>query len=209
MQIWLKSGRSTVRLPVLPGAYEVTDKQNNTVLNVVDLGEISIFGKRGLQEVKFSCFFPAHYDTYCEFTNIRKPSYYVKKIQGMKESGPIKLIITGANLKTQYTIESFTWGESDGTGDINYSIDFKEYRFPNIPKSKVVKKAPAAPKAAQRPAPAKKAARTYTVKKGDCLCAIAKRLTGSSNWRAIYNQNKSVIGRNPNLIYPGQVLTIP
>jgi len=25
----------------------------------------------------------------------------------------------------------------------------------------------------------------------------------------IYNANKSVIGGNPNLIYPGQVLTIP
>lgn len=38
---------------------------------------------------------------------------------------------------------------------------------------------------------------------------IAKNLTGSSaNWRAIYNQNKGVIGGNPNLIYPGQNLVI-
>lgn len=50
---------------------------------------------------------------------------------------------------------------------------------------------------------------TYTVKKGDCLSMIAKNLTGSSaNWRAIYNQNKGVIGGNPNLIYPGQNLVI-
>lgn len=36
-----------------------------------------------------------------------------------------------------------------------------------------------------------------------------KNLTGSSaNWRAIYNQNKGVIGGNPNLIYPGQNLVI-
>ncbi|MCC8136398.1 MAG: LysM peptidoglycan-binding domain-containing protein, partial [Ruminococcus sp.] len=51
---------------------------------------------------------------------------------------------------------------------------------------------------------------TYTVKSGDCLWNIAKKYYGSgSKYTVIYNANKSVIGSNPNLIYPGQVLTIP
>lgn len=53
---------------------------------------------------------------------------------------------------------------------------------------------------------------TYTVKKGDCLWTIAEQFYGSGNgasWREIYEANKGVIGSNPNLIYPGQVFTIP
>lgn len=49
---------------------------------------------------------------------------------------------------------------------------------------------------------------TYTVQKGDCLSAIARKLTGSADWKKLYEQNQSVIGGNPNLIKPGQVLTI-
>lgn len=47
--------------------------------------------------------------------------------------------------------------------------------------------------------------RTYTVQKGDTLSGIAKKL-GISNWNTLYNNNKDVIGSNPNLIKPGQVL---
>ena len=52
------------------------------------------------------------------------------------------------------------------------------------------------------------AANMYTVKRGDTLSGIASRL-GKSNWRSLYKGNKKVIGRNPNLILPGQKLSIP
>ena len=52
--------------------------------------------------------------------------------------------------------------------------------------------------------------KTYTVKKGDCLYNIAKSLYGDgSKYSSIYAANKSLIGSNPNLIKPGQVLQIP
>ena len=54
------------------------------------------------------------------------------------------------------------------------------------------------------------APKTYTVKSGDCLWNIAKSLYGNgADYAKIYEANKGVIGSNPNLIYPGQVLTIP
>ena len=46
----------------------------------------------------------------------------------------------------------------------------------------------------------------YKVQRGDTLSVIAKKL-GIPNWRTLYEQNKSVIGSNPNLIRPGQKLT--
>lgn len=48
---------------------------------------------------------------------------------------------------------------------------------------------------------------SYTVKKGDNLTKIAKQF--GTTWQKIYEANKSIIGGNPNLIKPGQVLTIP
>ena len=52
-------------------------------------------------------------------------------------------------------------------------------------------------------------ARTVTVKAGDSLSKIAKRELGDANkWKAIYEANKDKI-KNPDLIHPGQELTIP
>lgn len=47
---------------------------------------------------------------------------------------------------------------------------------------------------------------SYTVKDGDCLSLIGEAYNIS--WEKIYNDNKSVIGDNPDMIYPGQTFTI-
>lgn len=47
---------------------------------------------------------------------------------------------------------------------------------------------------------------TYTVKSGDTLSSIASKY--NTTWQNIYNDNKNVIGNNPNLIYPSQKLII-
>jgi nucleoid-associated protein YgaU len=50
----------------------------------------------------------------------------------------------------------------------------------------------------------------YTVVSGDNLSAIAERAYGNGAlWWVIYNANGQIVGANPNLIRPGQVLTIP
>lgn len=53
------------------------------------------------------------------------------------------------------------------------------------------------------------AARTYTVVSGDSLSKIAKRQYGDANkWHAIFDANRDKI-KDPDLIQPGQVLTLP
>lgn len=47
---------------------------------------------------------------------------------------------------------------------------------------------------------------SYTVKSGDTLSGIAKKY--NTTWQKIYNDNKSIIGSNPNKIYKGQILKI-
>ena len=57
--------------------------------------------------------------------------------------------------------------------------------------------------------PATPAARSYTVQPGDTLYGISQRYWGNGKyWPALYRANQSKIS-NPNLIYAGQVVTIP
>ena len=49
----------------------------------------------------------------------------------------------------------------------------------------------------------------YTVQKGDSLSKIAQAHYGdASKWPRIYEANRDLI-KDPDLIYPGQTLTIP
>lgn len=57
------------------------------------------------------------------------------------------------------------------------------------------------------PTPAPPQNSSYIVKKGDNLTKIAKQF--GTTWQKIYELNKAIIGGNPNLIRPGQRLTIP
>jgi nucleoid-associated protein YgaU len=61
---------------------------------------------------------------------------------------------------------------------------------------------------AVRPATAKANGADYTVKSGDTLSKIATQHAVKGGWRALYTLNKSEIGGNPNLIFPGQQLAL-
>ena len=53
------------------------------------------------------------------------------------------------------------------------------------------------------------ASRTYTVRPGDTLSGISRRVYGRADaWPVLYRANRSVIS-SPSLIYPGQKLAVP
>lgn len=213
MEIWLNN----ISIPVLPSEYQVQSSQNNQSETIIGIGEVSLKGKRNLMTISFSSFFPLRRNSsYCRRGSILKPLQYVDAIERMKQTGTVKLVITGSPIRMDCTIESFEWGENDGTGDIFYSISFKEYRNVGASKSSVAQDglgesaspADGANKETARTVP-KVSTQEYIVKKGDTLTSIAKRLTGSSNWKPIYTANRAVIGGNPNRIKVGQKLVIP
>jgi len=57
-------------------------------------------------------------------------------------------------------------------------------------------------------APAASAARSYDVVSGDTLSKIADAHQVGGGWQKLYEDNRSVVGGNPNLIFPGQHLSL-
>ena len=85
------------------------------------------------------------------------------------------------------------------------------YNGTGLPTS-TVNTSPSAPTStggATVPVPTPHPSSQYTVQPGDSLWSIAaNHLGGGYNWTELYNWNRSVVGSNPNLIYPGEVLTL-
>ncbi|MEU0162806.1 LysM peptidoglycan-binding domain-containing M23 family metallopeptidase [Streptomyces sp. NPDC006261] len=70
--------------------------------------------------------------------------------------------------------------------------------------------APAAAQTAQQAAPAtaKTAPKTYSVVSGDYLAKIAAEHQVKGGWQKLYQDNRSTVGENPGLIFPGMKLTL-
>ena len=132
--------------------------------------------------------------------------------------------MTGTPIRMTCRIVSFDWSEDDGTGNINYTISLKEHRNILIGTSSVVTLAAAQGATGEsseetiaveevisttaRTEPDRNTSATYVVKAGDSLASIARKLTGSADESAIYQQNKEAIGENPNSITAGMSLIV-
>lgn len=210
LEIWLKQEDTEFRFAILPPEYELTSESDNTQVSVNALGEIALLGKRKLKNISLSSFFPYQNYECCQYTTFPAPEESVRLIEEMKEKGVLRLIMAGTEINMECTIEGFTWGENDATKDIHFTLELKEYRRVKAISTEETDLVTGKIEPAETQRAAKEVKSTnYIVKAGDNLTEIAKRLTGSStNWKAIYEQNKSVIGGNPNLIYPGQELII-
>lgn len=205
-----------ITLPVLPAKLKVTSPGNNEKATVLELGDILILRKKGLRTIAWDCFFPVNDAPYVT-GRITDPVSIVKAIQKARDQDtPVRFLITGTDMDVNIRmgVETFDYEERAGeVGDLYYSIKLSEWKDYS-PRRITLPAEPAKPAQTQEPArtgePEAAAAKTYTVKAGDCLWNIAKALYGKgSDYTKIYNANKGTIGSNPNLIYPGQVYTIP
>ena len=214
-QMWLtyNAEKEKIQLPVLPLSFKTKNGSSNDTMDITGLGEIVIMQSRPALQFSFSSFFPAAKFPGLQVSSITKPLTLIQKINTWKAGKkPVHFIATACGVDLYATIENFEYSEEGGDpGTYQYSITLKEYREITIRQVKVdVPKATATVQKEEKRVDNTVQPQTYTVKSGDCLWNIAKKYYGNgAQYTKIYNANKGVIGGNPNLIYPGQVLTIP
>lgn len=214
-QMWLtyNAEKEKIQLPVLPESFSVKNGSKNDSINIAGLGEITIMQGRPALQFSFSSFFPATRFPGLQVSSITKPLTLIEKINSWKNGDkPVHFIATACGVDIYATVESFNYEEVGGDpGTYQYSITLKEYREITVRQVKIdTPKKTATVKKEEPRVDNTVQPKTYTVKKGDCLWNIAKKYYGNgAQYTKIYNANKGVIGGNPNLIYPGQVLTIP
>lgn len=214
MEYWLIQDGQKLQLPVPPPTYEIEKSMNNTSEDVEGVGEISFLGKPKLKIISLESFFPLRKYSFCQYKTFPKPKDCVKLIEAWQESGkPIRLVITGTSINALFSIETFTYGAADGTGDIKFKLTLKEYKVISTPITVLSTSSTSASSAAvtasttETTRPVEKTTpASYTVKSGDTLWAIAKREYGDgSKYTEIASKNGL---SNPNLIQVGQVLLL-
>lgn len=214
-QMWITGNaeQEKLQIPVLPEKFTVSVGSKNSSVDVTGLGEITIKQSRPAYQFSFSSFFPVTSFPGIENVALSDPQSCVDRIEGWIDGDkPVHVIIAGANVDAYCTIEKFTHYEQGGdVGTIYYDLSLKEYREVTVRQVTVQTETQTATvEQTETRVDNTVAPKTYTVKKGDCLWNIAKALYGSgADYTKIYEANKGTIGGNPNLIYAGQVLTIP
>lgn len=208
-EIWLSvnENKNRLQIPVNPPMIDIANSSQNTSVSVSGLGEVTILKDPSAKLFEFSSMFPYEVGPYCETNKIPKPWDAVNLIEKYKSDTPFRFIITNTPVNLLVTVEDFKYNEKAGdVGTINYTLKLKEYRPVQPRQVNVTIKKQIVMPSPPRPNP-KPIQKTYKVVSGDYLIKIARKL-GISDWRTIYNANKDKI-KNPNLIYPGQVLIIP
>lgn len=213
-------------LPVTPEKLTTKINNANKTVTLINEGEINLLKAAELTDVEFECDIPQVKQPYAVYpSGFKGASYFLNYFEQLKTSKkPFQFIVCrkspngkkffNTNLKVSLEDYKITEDAKEGF-DLRVKIKLKQYReygtkTINIQIQASKPKASPEPKRETVSAPTPAASQTYTVVKGDCLWNIAKKFYGNgSKYTVIYNANKGVIGGNPNLIYPGQVLTIP
>lgn len=212
-----------VLFPVPPSKITLKVNGKNETVTLINEGEANILKAAGLTDVEFELRLPNVEYPFAVYPSKYRPAkFYLEKLEELKtKKKSFQYILTRRKPKKKkifdtnmtVSLEDYSIVDDAGEGfDITVKVKLKQYKEFTTKTCTIDISLPKPQVSMQQSRETSNAPSggTYTVVSGDCLWKIAKQFYGDGGkWSIIYNANKSVIGGNPNLIYPGQVLTIP
>lgn len=204
-------------LSMLP---EKTSKKGNAkfqTYDIINVGEVKLPKGTELLTFSWSGTLPGKNRKGASFVKSRhwrNPNEILNIWERWRKAGTkLRLMVTETPINHDVYLDSYTAEAKGGNGDYEYDISFVEAKQITVYTVSELNIKPSTVtntnSASSRPPAAAAAAKTHTVVSGDTLWVIAQKHLGAGNrYMEIYNLNKDKI-KNPNLIYAGQVLTLP
>ncbi|MGG1598029.1 LysM peptidoglycan-binding domain-containing protein [Paenibacillus naphthalenovorans] len=196
--IWLSwnNQQEGFELPILPSEIGSSVRGDGAGHDVAKFGKINVIKDRQLQEYTIESFFPARPYPFVTASVMLEPKAYVDYILKWWETKrPIRFVYVGSTMEinTAASIEGFEWKEVAGSpGDIQFSLQLKEYRFYEARRVVVQQQdgAPAIQKEGPKRPDDREPAKNYTLAAGDNLWKVAQKMLGDgSRWREIQQLN--------------------
>ena len=215
--VYFKRNGKKYKLPVNPEEIKRSRELNVETYQVLGTGQVSVPSHCSLEEFSFEAEFPSQDYHYLNSGAKADADYYEKMFRkAQKNMEPIRFIASNDitdDISVLVLVKSVDAVEKAGEeGDKYLTIKLQEYKAPG--KRYVAVQTPAATVKQEDTAaspevnPAVTENKSHTVQKGDTLWAIAKKYYGNGNqYPKIASANPAI--KNPNLIYPGQILSIP
>lgn len=215
-----------IRFPIPPEKIPISYPGQNKTANLINGEEINLVRPAGLAEISLDVVFPQmDYPAAVWDGSVDNAEDFLDHLQNLKESKtPFEFIVirdgpgrfSSFDTNLDVTLEDYKVSDDVKEGfDLTVSISLKEYRNygTKIMNFVLIEDEAETVQASEESGTERKGepenAGSYTVVSGDSLWKIAKQLLGNGNrWQELYDLNRDKIS-NPNLIRPGQVLTIP
>lgn len=214
-----------VQFPVAPSSMETQINNNNKTITLINESEVNILKKPGLTDISFELLLPNSKYPFAVYPDGFHPAtYYLEKLESLKLSNkPFQFIVSrmkpngdllfDTNMKV--SLEDYPIKEDAENGfDIVVSLNLKQFREYGTkvlevkkPKTAVSSAKPVV-KATKPRASRKVPPKSHKVDRGDTLWAICKKYYGKVT-KAMTDELAAKNGiKNPNLIYPGQVIKL-
>lgn len=194
-------------LPVTPARYFWRHPTKLETVSLDQLGEATLHGGYKMGDCTLeNVLLPAQQYPFMVPGSRAAPYEYLYDLEVWCDKGAqLQWIVSGTSVNASVLIEEITQGEQDGTNDLYITIAMRQWQRLETPVLALSGGGATTARDSQTGAASTK---TYTVQSGDCLWNLAEKYYGDgTQYKKLAAANPEIT--NPNLIYPGQVLTIP
>ncbi len=126
--IIFKTDKAELVLPITPQEYEIAQETSYSKVNICAVGDVFAGGLEAAQTIKLMSFFPANKYGFAVNT-AADPQEYIDAIEALRKNKTVfRFIVSGTDINLPVRVQSFLYGERDGSNDVEYQLILGVYR---------------------------------------------------------------------------------